>query len=211
MGAPLVYAVRHKIVAVAVADEGAFGSVQPGQLPTLCLRHYGATGCEPMDAQLALQEGEDAVHRTTPGTAPDEQVVPHGPVSKALVVPLGFLRSRQGCHALVIAHTDAPARCLQVGADGQPGSAHLLDVLLQFAGSRLLRSGSICGNDNRIVRLAVAEEPIGSTDPRCQEQKGTSHDKPAQGEDICFHWRKDRKNNSKFKINKFKFQIMYVH
>ena len=172
MGTPF-RVVRHVVVAVAILDEWRFGMVQFAQLPALAGRNHRAFWCEPMDAELAFQKGEDAVHRASTRAAPNEEVVANGSIGEVLVVLPGLSRSRQSGYSLVVAYENAATFGREVGCDGQLNAAHLLDVLLQFLCSRLFRGGSIRGNDNLIVALSIAEKPIGRSEMNCREQQKT--------------------------------------
>lgn len=123
-----------------------------------------------MDAKLTFQEGEDAVHRSSLRTAPDEQVFSNGLIGEAFVVGCRFHCACQEGQPCVVANDDAWRARVQVVCDGQEAAAHLLDVLLQFLCRRLFRGGSACRDDNFVVALAVAEQPVRGVCLYCEKQ-----------------------------------------
>ena len=140
MGAPFGHVGSDEVVAVAIADEWTFGVVEPRQFPAFELWHDGTFRREPVDAKLALEEGEDAVHRAALRTSPDEQVPSDSLVGEALVVGFRLLGSGSELQSGIVAHDDARL-CIHVVSDGQAGAAYLFDVLLQLFGCGLFRSG----------------------------------------------------------------------
>ena len=171
VSAPLRDTLGHEVVAIAVANERAFAVVQARQLPPVSLRHHGALGREPMDAQFAFQESEHSVHRTALCATPDEQIAAHGAVGEAFILLCWLGRSRQRGHAFVVAYDDAAATGLQVTRDGQLYPTHLTDILLQFARGGLFRAGGISRNNNLIAAFATTEEPVGGVHTNRQNQQ----------------------------------------
>ena len=137
VGTPLRNVPCHEVVTVAILDERRFGMVETRHLPLAICRYDRAFWGEPMDAEFAFEEGEDAIHRASRRASPYEEVFSDSPIGEVLVVLSGLSCACHICHALVVTHEDTAICGREVGRDGQLNAAHLLDVLLKFLRSRL--------------------------------------------------------------------------
>ena len=150
------------IVELANLQRGAFRMVESWQEECAPLRHFGESGRIPVDAELLLQKGEDAIHRAALPPSIDAEVLTDGAIGEDLVVCSRLRGVGQSFDLCVIAHINTRPCGGEVVRDRESCAAHLLQILLQLAGGCLLRHRGIRGKHNTIGRTAVRKERTGS-------------------------------------------------